>query len=823
MIALFQPAPNDQSLYYLGQLFGYVGSVLPVEPSTASQILGYMFKTFNAIVLSVAVLVVVYTTIVGLLKTAKEGEFMGKHWDSLWVPLRMVAGIAALVPSASGYSGIQIVMMWIIVQGIGAADTVWNRVLQYVNQFGSVTAPVSVPTVGLDQTMEALFQGLLCQESSYSQSRFSSKSSALPYYCSMGLNQTTNTFCSNSTTPPFVPQTQTTGATAANANTYVMGPNGFCGSLKFCDLDKACGANIANFGTNQPSQVACEACKAQQQVLAQIVPTFSAIAKTFVAADTEYVNYFDTATSSALPDGSSTPPKPTPLLHDYCAAQGLTDEQCCRPLTLGGIPIPGKCRAQFYDVGEHNASKEAIKNIYWPYGIQPVVGNKNFIGTAVNEYAAAITTAAMAVIKTLPPEQMDPNLQKIQQYGWLYAGAYYYFISTGNNKNQIDAMPEIDMKSYGGISPDVLGGPLMAYRSNYKAAESLIDAMSEGGYSALPPQFSKAYAVVNNGESGILNLFMSTVTGSNLSTGKENINPLVGLSRLGEGLLLTIELVFGAFLIASLYLALASNISIFALGTGGIDPMSLPATILYMVIVPLLLGFMGLFFIFGGTLAVYTPLIPYIVFMTGALGWFIATIEAMVAAPLVALGILAPSGHHEILGKAEPALMLIFGIFLRPTLMVFGLIAGLLLSIIAVSIINASFGTIMMQIVGSSKQGGASNKVDFLELVLFMAAYVFIIITVLNKSFSLIHVIPERVLVWISGQAAAGGGEAEALAQAKEGVGGAAGGARGAMVGGAEKAPGVGMKARQQIKDKKDVSLQGNPKKEGEEGDKKEG
>ncbi len=44
--------------------------------------------------------------------------------------IRTVLGISMLVPSASGYSYIQIIMKWVIIQGIGAANLVWDTVIR---------------------------------------------------------------------------------------------------------------------------------------------------------------------------------------------------------------------------------------------------------------------------------------------------------------------------------------------------------------------------------------------------------------------------------------------------------------------------------------------------------------------------------------------------------------------------------------------------------------------------------------------------------------------------------------------------------------------
>src|SRR3990167_5356050 len=139
-IPFFTPPLKDQSVYYLGQIFGTMGSILTPDP--APLILGEMFKTLNTIILTIGVMIVLYITIVGVIKTAHEGEPLGKQWSTLWLPLRMTMGIVGLIPSASGYSIIQIIIMWVVIQGIGAADTVWSTAIGYKDLAGSLVAEV---------------------------------------------------------------------------------------------------------------------------------------------------------------------------------------------------------------------------------------------------------------------------------------------------------------------------------------------------------------------------------------------------------------------------------------------------------------------------------------------------------------------------------------------------------------------------------------------------------------------------------------------------------------------------------------------------------
>src|SRR5436190_18227075 len=105
---IFQLASNDQSVFYLGYIFGSVGNVLAPSGGTFTiTVIGTMLKVLNLTALTVGVLMVVYITVIGVLATAHEGQFFGKDWSGLWVPIKTVLGIVALFPTGSGYSIIQ--------------------------------------------------------------------------------------------------------------------------------------------------------------------------------------------------------------------------------------------------------------------------------------------------------------------------------------------------------------------------------------------------------------------------------------------------------------------------------------------------------------------------------------------------------------------------------------------------------------------------------------------------------------------------------------------------------------------------------------------
>ncbi len=158
--------------------------------------------------------------------------------------------------------------------------------------------------------------------------------------------------------------------------------------------------------------------------------------------------------------------------------------------------------------------------------------------------------------------------------------------------------------------------------------------------------------------------------------------------------------------------------------------------------------FMAMLFILmvqGVMVSIYVPLIPFIIYTFTVIGWFIAVIEAMVAAPLVALGVTHPEGQG-MLGKGEQAIMLLLGVFLRPVLMVMGLLAGMLLSVIALTIFNKPFVTVLFTAVGAGGVTGFGAYYGILSL------YSVLVTQIVTQAYSLIFNIPDRVLRWLGQQ-----------------------------------------------------------------------
>lgn len=91
--------------------------------------LGAGFAMLNACALAIGVSWFTYTVAAGVVQTAHDGEFLGKRYSSVWLPIRFTVGIGALVPIFAGYSLAQAFMLWAATSGVGIANLVNEAVL----------------------------------------------------------------------------------------------------------------------------------------------------------------------------------------------------------------------------------------------------------------------------------------------------------------------------------------------------------------------------------------------------------------------------------------------------------------------------------------------------------------------------------------------------------------------------------------------------------------------------------------------------------------------------------------------------------------------
>ena len=134
----FAPVADDVSVKVINQIFG--GLV-----NGGNDAFGSAISTFNGAILIVGGILATYTILAGTIGTAHDGEMLGKKFSSVWIPIRYSLSTALVLPVLNGgYCIMQQMVMWLAMQGIGLADSVWDSYMKTPGIAANITPSVSM-------------------------------------------------------------------------------------------------------------------------------------------------------------------------------------------------------------------------------------------------------------------------------------------------------------------------------------------------------------------------------------------------------------------------------------------------------------------------------------------------------------------------------------------------------------------------------------------------------------------------------------------------------------------------------------------------------
>ena len=638
---------NDRSIFYLGGLFGNVGNLRPEAMGYGSMLLGDLFRLFNIIVLTLGGLIVSYSMVVSTIATAQEGEVMGKKFSSIWIPVRSAIGIAMLIPTASGYSIIQVLVMQIVLLSIDNANRVWYFLLQQSAKTNLFASGYNIDS-NLNNRAVDILASELCLRLINEPNSFSDSSG--PVSQRINTDRTMHTGDNGIIVDPFV---NSAGVQAFRFGVSSTAPNINVTNTNICGMYDA-GLKPSSFGFEVRDQDAWNRAFSQSLQNGRIEANY-------------HVNR---------------------MLENVSAADFIE-----------------------YHI-DNNLQYEIL---------QPIDG---------------MLTRLKPPLLAAPQIDQTTNYQKqyIQEglnTGWLFAGGYYFkFLTLGNTSGMYSYVPAFN------YTPPAI--PTSTYSFSRYIAQKYVNTTT------LPPTdqlFLGANAQAFGKASKFLDAFSKPMKSlafrimQNISAKGYLGDPLDSARNVGRDIVATVENIFFGIITVGFTLLLVS--CIFA----GKTPLCWGVQALINVGILIITFVLTFLWSFGVLMGMYVPLIPYITFTFTALGWLLLVIEAMVAAPVVALGFVSPA--QENLGKATPSVMLIISIFLRPTLMVIGFILAAKLLRAAVLMLNYGFeATINASISGMGIFGA----------IALISLYVGIFMTIVKECFSLIYVLPDKVIRWIGGQ-----------------------------------------------------------------------
>lgn len=673
---IFDPPTTDKSIEYLAAIFGGKIGGLQLGVSTdSSGFFGSLFQVFNGIILAVAMVVLTYVSSVSIIHTAHEGEVMGKKWSSIWIPLRSSVGLLLLAPiPGSGYSLIQVTVMWIILNGIGAADRIWNLVLDNLSQGISTSTAIQLQDADT-QTLKTngknlavgMLKSLVCMKlvTNGADAAASIEAPFRPYY----------------TTPVGGSGTPLAGYLNFGANDPITKDRqNICGSIAIT-VDVG---NLNGFTLTPAQQNALlgYAYAVKQEALNSMISIITPIANDIADSGSGV---------SSFPSGYSNGILYNAVLSYVTSMSKLNQSEA--GLAVGGTPTQNQV-----------APIDDLRKAGW------ILAGSSYILFTKKQQQNLMSTATASMTSACPLINnggVDSNKLKSAALGPMLTTATFQPYSSALTDNKIL-----------GLFYDQSGANTNGYF--YPMTDRWLYLLALIGFGIMLP-------IIAFNEGGIA-AFAAII---NLQPQE----PLIAIGNAGGIFMRVAEGLWAALLAASVLITLGTSVMSCA------SPLGYATTAGLMMIIPLLTSLTGGLWTIGATMAFYLPLVPLMIFSTTALSWFISVIESIVAAPIVSLGLIMPA--QEEIGAIKPALGMIASIFLRPMLMLIGLVFASSLFKMSIMMVSEGFKN------GLNYLGGAENGFSMFSWIAMLGLYLGFAVTLVNKCYSLIHHLPDKILSWI--------------------------------------------------------------------------
>ena len=137
--SLFTPVPNDHAITMLRTIFGpIIDSLLGGGAGTGgagtAALLTSVIGTFNLAVLVFAIAVGTYLLYSTIFDTAKDGETLGRETDTRYTALRAGIGAFLLLPVAGGFTVAQVLALQVLVWSSAVGDHMWSTAATHLTQ-----------------------------------------------------------------------------------------------------------------------------------------------------------------------------------------------------------------------------------------------------------------------------------------------------------------------------------------------------------------------------------------------------------------------------------------------------------------------------------------------------------------------------------------------------------------------------------------------------------------------------------------------------------------------------------------------------------------
>lgn len=701
-----------------------------------------LFSVYSTGLLVIAVIIASYFIATILAETAQSGVPFGRRFNKMWAPIRLVVAFGLLIPLSTGLNSSQYLVLYAAKFGSAFATNGWkyfNNTLTE-NYLGAANQLIALPTLPeVGRISQALFLARVC--------RFA-------YLYSRG-----------TPTGASVPNSGSTGGSSPEIRMYQI---------------------LAQSKTPNAVEVAAgysydTAQAAADDMATSLTVRFGERDTTRYASERGHVKPYCGEVQFHLADprrnGGPIPPEQGPyqiqqyfwnLVRDmWHHAGGLN-------AFLGGAVAGGGDRAD-------TLTWLAFDQVGPPPSAYPDIAYVTQVNENVyNSFYTAVSNAVTAQLASPRWTGAWTGTDPVYRKGWAAAGIWYNRVAEMNHPISVSvhALPNSSLQP-------LLLEELKQKKGQYNTGNNLKELfkpvlsgvddtatlLSAADGQKIAATLYEAYQVWTAGlgtteERASGNPFIDAISyilGTNgLYDLRKNPNthPLAQLVSVGRTLVQrSVDGIGYGFLTATggIGLQLADQ-------GGAAKLMSIIATFIFTIS---MIGITA-----GFVLAYIVPFLPFIYFFFAVGGWIKGIFEAMVGAPLWALAHIRIDAQGLPGNAALNGYYLIFEVFLRPILCVFGLLAAISIYSALVSALNNVFDLVIHNVGGFDVSAEVSMTPNFIDSMrgpidefFFTIIYAVLVYMMGMSSFKLIDTIPNNILRWMGQSIATFGDMREDAAQ----------------------------------------------------------
>lgn len=423
-------------------------------------------------------------------------------------------------------------------------------------------------------------------------------------------------------------------------------------------------------------------------------------------------------------------------------------EQALRSFTYDSLAeiAAGQMAQLVVDDSATALTSSVMTTAYNAAGLDPDLRNA-LVNNSYNEFYALLAIENTAVAQ---------DIQKYREDGWVIAGSLYWMLSqTFTPKNYSDNLlpasqatgvptgAYVDVNAWLKAISSTFYSPTVLGAFNY----TLSVTNAQGAYqlyAGSPNNYSSpATASVDAKMAGIDFYFTSLEdTFAQALSGKD---PFLGFIKDCQSVLRGLLIFLISTLLTMVVLVLVATVF------KNTQPMAHTIMVSFAMIAFLVLSFSFVIIpgaAFGGY---YLPLVPMLIFTASVISWYLKVVEAIVAAPFVAVALLEPT--QDDFGRGNASVLLLLHVMTKPALIMIGFILSSRLMIVALSIysipLNAFLNTTIFP--------ATSSKIFYqkiMTMILVCDTTVAVVVALATRSFSLIYKVPDKVFGWIGHNAA---------------------------------------------------------------------